>query len=403
MTRIERPIDAARLEDEWLEADGFGGFASGTAGTLRTRRYHALLLAATRPPTGRVVLVNGVEAWVEANGVRYPLTMQRYVPDVTAPDITSSLFSFTTEPWPTWRFVFDAQRALTVELFVAKATGEAVLRWHLQRCTQADADFRLYVRPLLSGRDYHALHHENNAFDFAAVVDGDRVSWRPYGDLPAIHASANGTYAHAPDWYRNFCYDRERERGLEFSEDLATPGIFTFDLAAADAVLILSASTSPSPTTSPANPARAAERAQELARIEHDRRAAFTSRLYRSADAYVVARGNGRTIAAGFPWFTDWGRDTFIAMRGLLLAAGRYEEAQAILVEWSGTLSDGMLPNRFPRRRRYARVQRSRRFVVVRGRGARLSRCEPRVGRNTRPLAARRRHDSRKLHARHAL
>ncbi|HEY3598032.1 MAG TPA: amylo-alpha-1,6-glucosidase, partial [Paraburkholderia sp.] len=64
--------------------------------------------------------------------------------------------------------------------------------------------------------------------------------------------------------------------------------------------------------------------------------------------AYVVARGKGRTIVAGFPWFTDWGRDTFIAMRGLLLAAQRYDEAEAILVQWSGALSDGMLPNRFP-------------------------------------------------------
>ena len=55
---------------EWLEADGLGGFASGTAVGVRTRRYHALLLAATTPPTGRMVLVNGFDAWVETGSRR---------------------------------------------------------------------------------------------------------------------------------------------------------------------------------------------------------------------------------------------------------------------------------------------------------------------------------------------
>ena len=56
------PIDE---RTEWLEADGLGGFASGTTSGLRTRRYHALLLSATTPPTGRMVLVNGLDAWIE--------------------------------------------------------------------------------------------------------------------------------------------------------------------------------------------------------------------------------------------------------------------------------------------------------------------------------------------------
>ncbi len=364
MTRIERPFDITRLEDEWLEADGFGGFASGTVGTLRTRRYHALLLTATRAPGGRIALVNGVEAWLEADGARYPLSMQRYVPDVVYPDLAPSLLQFDTVPWPTWRFQLDTQRVLTAEVFVTKATRETVLRWRLDgaingaQASPAMRAFTLKVRPLLSGRDYHALHHENPAFNFnARISNGDAcVSWQPYGDVPLISAVTNGVYTHAPDWYRNFCYVRERERGLDFSEDLATPGVFSFDLAASEAVMILSApsvttactaASATEPTAQPgARPPTA--HAAELARIEEQRRSALGSRLQRSADAYVVTRNEGRTILAGFPWFTDWGRDTFIAMRGLLIASGRLDEAEAILLEWSGTLSEGMLPNRFP-------------------------------------------------------
>jgi predicted glycogen debranching enzyme len=352
MTHIERPFDITRLEDEWLEADGFGGFASGTVGTLRTRRYHALLLTATRAPGGRVVLVNGVEAWVEANGERYPLSMQRYVPDAIYPDLTGSLVSFDTKPWPTWRVRIGTSAVLTAEVFVSKATRETVLRWRLHNeegAASPTSALTLKVRPLLSGRDYHALHHENTAFNFTAQTSDDQasVNWQPYGDLPVIHAATNGVYAHAPDWYRNFCYVRERERGLDFSEDLATPGVFSFNLADGEAVMILSASGAASGTQS-ATANAAALHATELARVEQQRRDALGSRLQCSADAYVVTRNEGRTILAGFPWFTDWGRDTFIAMRGLLIASGRLDDAEAILLEWSGTLSEGMLPNRFP-------------------------------------------------------
>nr|BAO19117.1 amylo-alpha-1,6-glucosidase [Burkholderia sp. M701] len=296
-----------------------------------------------------MVLVNGVEAWLEAGGQRYPLTMQRYGPDVIYPDLRGSLVSFDTSPWPTWRVRVDARTVVVAEAFVSKATCETVLRWRLEG-SGLDAAV-LKVRPLLSGRDYHALHHENSAFNFNAQTSADQscANWQPYGDLPIIHAATNGTYAHAPDWYRNFCYAREQERGLDSNEDLATPGVFSFDLAAGDAVMILSAS--PAGATTAANqndPTHAAARAADLAHTEQQRRAALGSRLQRSADAYVIARNEGRTILAGFPWFTDWGRDTFIAMRGLLIASNRLDDAEAILLEWSGTLSYGMLPNRFP-------------------------------------------------------
>ena len=83
---------------------------------------------------------------------------------------------------------------------------------------------------------------------------------------------------------------------------------------------------------------------------ERKRRARFPSRLHRSADAYLVRRGQGKTVIAGYPWFTNWGRDTFIALRGLCLATGRLDDARDILLDWAGTVSEGMLPNLFPDR-----------------------------------------------------
>ena len=350
MTCIDHPHRATQTsEAEWLEADGLGGFASGTAGGERTRRYHALLLAATRPPAGRMVLVNGMEGWIDSTGgARYALTRHRYVPDHLYPDTTAPLVDFNTEPWPRWRFRIDEHSHVTVELFVVRASAQTVLRWRLEVSEPRADALRLCVRLLISGRDYHALHHENPVFDFTVHGSGEHVWWQPYRDLPAIVARTNGVYAHAPDWYRNFCYLRERERGLDCNEDLATPGIFSFDLSRGEAVMILHACSCEAVGAVVHAAASADEIAARLADQEHRRRAAFAGCLQRGAEEYVVARGDGQTIIAGYPWFTDWGRDTFIAMRGLLLASGRHDEAESILLEWTGTISEGMLPNRFP-------------------------------------------------------
>lgn len=327
------------LHAEWLEADGRGGFASGTVSGLRTRRYHALLLAATQPPAGRMVLVNGIEAWAEGDRGPVPLTSQRYAPDLVHHDARPLIASFAAQPWPTWTLRLPDGTELCHELVVHCRSGATLLRW---RRMAGQGACRLHVRPLLSGRDYHALHRENPAFQFAGEVQqgskGVTAAWQPYADLPRITASANAAYAAAPDWYRSFLYAAERDRGMDDTEDLATPGLFTWDLAAGPAVLILRAG------EGPGLPAL-----QDAAGIEADERDRRTDAPpLGSVPSYVVGRGEGKTIVAGYPWFTDWGRDTFIALRGLLLATGRVAEAEQILLAWSGLVSEGMLPNRFP-------------------------------------------------------
>src|SRR5436853_3546796 len=92
---------------EWLEADGLGGFASGTVSGIRTRRYHALLLTATQPPAGRMILVNGFDAWVETAAGKFAISSQRYGESYTHPDGISRLESFELEPWPRWRYRID--------------------------------------------------------------------------------------------------------------------------------------------------------------------------------------------------------------------------------------------------------------------------------------------------------
>jgi predicted glycogen debranching enzyme len=324
---------------EWLEADGLGGFASGTSTGLRTRRYHALLLVATTPPTGRVVLVNGLEAWVETASGRYAISSQRYAPDVVHPDGVQRLTCFVNDPWPRWTFTLEDGTVVEQELIVRQGAPITAISWRLRH---PKPGIRLVVRPLMSGRDYHSTHHENGAFAFASDVAGERVTWQPYPGVPATIAMTSGEFTQEPDWFRNFEYDEERSRGLDSSEDLASPGTFTFQLDRPALLLLTTAG------TVPADSGASTEDLYNSIRQSETTRRAFASPLHRAADAYLVHRHTGKTIVAGYPWFTDWGRDTFIAVRGLCLATGRLEEARDILHAWAGTVSEGMLPNRFP-------------------------------------------------------
>lgn len=336
---------------EWLETDGVGGFAMGTADGIRTRRYHAILLAATRPPDARMVLVADLEVFVETPAGRFALSSHRYHGDVVYPDGARRLTGFTHRPWPRWEWTLPDGTRIAHELVVehvgdrrdaSDPAPRVALRWSLLAGTVTS----LHVQPLLAGRDYHATHHENAAFRFEPELAGECVTWRPYTGNPAIRCAANGLYHHAPDWYREFYYIDEAERGLDGIEDLAAPGVFTFDLAGGHAAMVISTA------AISGDPAGIAE---QLFDREAQRRARFSSAGARAADAYIVARPLadgplGRTIIAGYPWFSDWGRDTFVALRGLCLATGRRDDARAILCRWARAISHGMLPNRFDER-----------------------------------------------------
>ena len=329
-------------ENEWLEADGLGGFASGTVGGLRTRRYHGLLLCALKPPQDRRLLVQGFVAWIETSEGRAELWPQAYGGFLREAD--TELVSFSPQPWPTWRLRTSLGPVLEVELFVPQGRPAVALRFRLAE--PYGGAVKLSLRPLMSGRDFHALHHENPAFLFDAQVEGELIRFTPYAGAPAVQSLSNARFESAPDWYRNFYYAAEAERGLCAHEDLAAPGVLSLGLEHDRRELwwLLQGEV----TGALAVPIEgAAAFVQLLRRGELERREASPDPLDRAAQQYIVKRGEGKSIIAGYPWFGDWGRDTFIALRGLCLARGDVETARSILCEWAGAVSQGMLPNRF--------------------------------------------------------
>lgn len=324
---------------EWLEADGLGGYASGTVGTVRTRRYHGVRVTATTPPTGRMVLIAGIDVSVDLLTGEEALTAQRYEPGIVHPRL-AAIESFGSDPWPTWIYRLRDGSRVRAEVFCPSGRAQTMLRWTR---LSGGGPLRLRVRPLLAARDYHSLQHEHGNLIALATVDGARVSWRLHDDAPEVVCLSNGAWQGEATWYRQFLYEAERTRGLDAVEDLVSLGSIAFDLSEQPAVVAVG---SPAATRELAAEVLAAVTA--AADHERARRLALGGPLERAADQYLVRRGIGRTIVAGYPWFTDWGRDTFIAMRGLFLTTGRLDVARDILLEWATATSRGMLPNRFP-------------------------------------------------------
>lgn len=328
---------------EWLETNGRGGFSSGTVAGANTRRYHALLLTARQPPSERFVLVNQVEEWLDLDGQSFPLSTNCY-PGAVHPSGYQFCTGFTADPWPTWTFTCGGTTAQR-EIFTVHGRDLVIVRWRLLGKKKQRVILR--VRPKLSGRDYHATHHENGRLLTESSIEAGTVTWQLYSDLPPVRAFHAGDYRHAPEWYRQVELPVEQQRGLDYREDWWSPGEFTFSLTPGSTATLAFTSEAFDGLDVPALTKR------ERARRTRLTQAAPTAdplagALWRATDAYLSERGHQQTVIAGYPWFTDWGRDTFISLPGLCLVTGRLEAAWQIIAAFADHVSEGMIPNRFP-------------------------------------------------------
>lgn len=337
-----RNLDRA-LSLEWLETNGRGGFASGTVAGANTRRYHALLLVARKPPVERVVLVNHLEEWVEVAGRSFPLSSNVYS-GIVHPEGYQRCTGFSNEPWPTWTYE-DEGLTIQREIFCPRGRDMVVMRWRL--LDGAAHPVRLRVRPMLTGRDYHATHHENGSLLVQAWVGTNHVKWQPYAELPAIQAFHTGEYHHAPDWYRRLHYPVERRRGLDDQEDWWSPGEIVFSLTPG-VPASLAFTSEPVQSADSAAPAEEERRRRKRVAGPAPKEDALARALWRAAESYLSERGDQHTVIAGYPWFADWGRDAFISLPGLCLVTGRFDVAWQVIEAFSAYVSEGMVPNRFP-------------------------------------------------------
>ncbi|HZQ69173.1 MAG TPA: amylo-alpha-1,6-glucosidase [Terriglobales bacterium] len=334
----------AGVQREWLETNGIGGFASATISGCNTRRYHGLLVAATKPPVGRYVLLSKVEETLIIDGKTFELGTNRY-PGVVHPQGFSLLQQFRLDPFPVFTFSADGIE-LEKSVFMVQGENTTVVQYRI--LTPNARQIQLEVRPLIAFRDYHSLTHENGAINSNIEQRPGLESFSPYRDLPPLYLANDASEVkHAGDWYRNFEYDAERERGLDYVEDLFSPCILRFNLSAKpQAALIASTERHKVSAAQSHRDSEIARRREGAQRSPVDDE--FVRSLSSATDQYIVSRGNQKSVIAGYHWFADWGRDTMISLPGLTLPTGRFDVARRILRAFAQHVDQGMLPNRFP-------------------------------------------------------
>jgi glycogen debranching enzyme len=365
----------AMLRSEWLETNGLGSYASGTSAGAATRRYHGLLVAALDPPVRRHVLLSNLDETLIVDGTRVPLATHVYRGAVH-PEGYRHLTTFEARPVATWTYAVPGAE-LERRVWLPHGRQAACVTY---RCRPArpDAVVTLEVRPFVAFRDFHSLLSANDAIDESVESTAGRLVVRPYDGMPVLtlHHDAR-SFAHEPVWYRQFEYRVELERGYPGHEDLFCYGTLVFDLSGADESFgfIYAAAADGEPVT--AGDARSLERAELARRSDWASRAArarasarpagdpgvhaatspaldrwgetFATRLAEAAEQFLARRADGRrTVIAGYHWFADWGRDTFVSLPGLALATGRWPLAYELLRTFAAHVDLGMIPNHFP-------------------------------------------------------
>ncbi len=347
----------AMLRREWLVTNGIGGYAMGSLAGTRTRRYHSLLTASIKPPTRRTLLVANLDAWVEIDGRRSPLVTHEWAAGVVLPDGYRHLESFHLDgsiPVFVWGL---GDVRIVQRIWMAHGKNTTYVTYTYVRGT---SNVSMVLKPLCTCRDHHKLTkggYHTDVDDYPSPwADGQAITVQAGPDaLQPFHILTNtGSIVPDSEWWWSFHLALEKRRGLDNQEDLFAAATITADLGLGNTLAVVFSTEHDDPP--PWHDALLAEQQRQrdlLAQAElDDATPGWVRQLVLAADQFIVTREidgqPGKSILAGYPWFSDWGRDTMIALPGLTLATGRRDDGAAILQTYAKFVDQGMLPNRFP-------------------------------------------------------
>ncbi|MDP2423294.1 MAG: amylo-alpha-1,6-glucosidase [Bacteroidales bacterium] len=324
------------LPKELLRSNRAGSYASTTIISCNTRKYHGLLVA---PQPGidddLHVMLSSLDETVIQREAEFNLAIHKFKGEHYHPGGHKYLRDFTTEPIPklTYRVggVF-----LTKEVLFTNNDDKAIIKYTLE---DAHSPTKIRFRPLLAFRSIHALSKANVLADtkFEPLQHGIKV--RMYPGYSPLFLQFNKTvrYTHAPDWYFDFEYIREKLRGYECHEDLFTSGYFEAEIEKGESIYFVAG-------LSEADPSKFIILFDAEVKSRTPRNS-YESCLINSAQQFVVQQGDKTEILAGYPWFGRRGRDTFISLPGLTLLQNDTKTFEAVLDTIIGEMNGPLFPN----------------------------------------------------------
>lgn len=342
---------------EWLVTNGIGGYASGTVAGLLTRGYHGLLIAALKPPLDRKLLLTKIDEFVGYDTGEYRLGANRWQGGLVEPQGYWHIESFHLEGTiPVWTFACG-DALLEKRLWMQPGANTTYIHYHLRRATQS---LNISLKALVNYRPWADRTQAGGwRMNVEPVPQGICVTAYS-GAVPFYLLTDSVKASPQHEWYRNYELAAERERGDGSLDDNLYAALFETTLEVGKSLtFVASTQTNPDLNGTAALDFRRAYEQQLIKTWQATQPADapavpdWVQHLILAADQFIVNRPlpgdpNGKTVIAGYHWFTDWGRDTMISLPGLTLATGRPEIAGSILRTFSKYVNQGMLPNVFP-------------------------------------------------------
>lgn len=334
------------VKREWLLTNGIGGFAGSSLINSNTRRYHGLLVAALNPPSSRHLIVSNIHEVVESkNDTSYLASFE------CGGNYASNGFKhityFNNDILPTWIYRTNSLE-FTKEIWMVYGQNTTIVRYHIKN--YAD-DSKLILYPLVNFRDYHGERTDFSSFEVFLHENCTEVRFDKNNPVKLKMLSPDAEFYPKKDVFFNMSYRKENERGLMDRENQFMPGFFEVKLEANEEKRVDIVFTIEEDINIDINKTykEASARGKKLIK-KAGYSDEFVNSLVKASDAFIVERNStsGKTIIAGYPWFTDWGRDTLIALTGLTVSTKRYDDAKSILKTFMKYIKDGLLPNVFP-------------------------------------------------------
>jgi predicted glycogen debranching enzyme len=354
--------DAVRKE--WLVTNGVGGYAASTVLGINTRKYHGLLVAALHPPGDRTVCLAKLDEEVSVGNNIYPLAANEFQGKIF-PQGYHFLKDFSLNPFP--QYVYQAQDVeVRKTIFMPKEQNAVAVKYTVLNQGVAEAKIRVY--PLLTCRHFHSVVDRwKNPLDFSQQQNDREVEVTFNAPKATVTVrSTTGEFNEKATWIERLYYLEEASRGESKTDDCYQPGYFevvvphkreryfavvaTASENSQECHEMLDAFGTAMYDVNGQLNSEIEEREKLLAKFYGSHSEVPTSDwlnwILLAAKAFTVkGADDGKSVVAGYFWFETWGRDTFVSLPGLMLATGRFKDAEKILLDFMRHSKKGLIPN----------------------------------------------------------
>jgi len=356
------------LGSEWLITNGLGGYASSTVLGVNTRKYHGILVAAFHPPRKRMVCIAKLDEELRIGNVFYPLYTNEFQGGIY-PNGFHFLEEFSISPFPKYVYALKNVK-VSKTIFMPHGFNAVIALYHVENMNPANVEVNVF--PILACRHFHAVVDRwHNPPIFTQKIEGGKVKINVENPSATIIMRAmRGVYNQSEKWLEKVYFREEHVRGESHLDNWFQPGLFIFKIGEKAkekfaVVAVADENEASADDVEDGMPSTVYD-VESLYEKEVGRCGRLLLKFYEehkglgtsdwlswlvlAADTFVVEalRGlgkHGKSVVAGYHWFEDWGRDTFIALPGLTLVTGRFEDARQIFLTFVDYSSEGLIPN----------------------------------------------------------